>query len=96
MADDQAADEAYGGPAAPETPEPEAQGFKICIYGTPGGALTFAVEPGGDEEAAAAGTPVRSLPELIKMVKETVQNGGGSPEASDAEFKAGLGEGEDE
>jgi hypothetical protein len=80
---------------AAETPEPEAQGFKICIYGTAGGALTFAVEPGGDEEAAAAGTPVRSLQELIKMVKETVLNGGGSPEASDAEFKAGLGEGED-
>lgn len=94
MADDQAADEAYGGAAAPddEAAEGEAQGFKICIYVTPSGAMTFAVEPGGDEETAAAGTPVRSLPELMRMVKNTIQEGGSNPETSDAEFKAGLGE----
>lgn len=72
--------------------EAQAQGFKICIYVTPAGAMTYAVEPGGDEEAAAAGTPVRSVPELMRMVKDTIANGGGSPEASDAEFRAGLGE----
>ena len=89
--DDQPADEAYGGAAAaPEDDEAQAQGFKICIYVTPSGAMTYAVEPGGDEEAAAAGTPVSSVPALLKMVKDTLMNGGNSPEASDAEFKAGL------
>ena len=86
--DDMEAEAPAGAAAAPE--EEAAQGFKICIYVTPSGAMTYAVESGGDEEAAAAGTPVSSVPALLKMVKDTLMNGGNSPEASDAEFKAGL------
>lgn len=79
--------------AAPdnEAAEGEAQGFKICIYVTPAGAMTYAVEPGGDEEAAAAGTPVKGLPDLMAKIKEAIASGG-APDDADAQFKAGLGE----
>jgi len=77
------------------------QGYTIEIKVAGDGSMTYSVEPGseeaeeeGGEGAEPSGTPVKSLADLIAKIKETIQNGGASPETSDAQFKAGLSEDE--
>lgn len=96
--DDMEAGGAQG--AAPDNSQEQDTGYVIEIRVKPDGSMDYCVEPGAEEDSEEQGegaegskyTPVRGLQDLMSKIKDTIASGGQSPEASDADFKAGLGE----
>lgn len=84
--------------AMPTGDEPTAEGYTIEIKVSADGSMTYCVEPGAEEDEEEGGegdtnaVPVKGMADLMSKIKDTIASNGASPDDSDAQFKAGLGE----